>query len=225
MGRDKALLELAGKPLVQHAVLKLGRICRRVSVLSGLAELAQYGSLTPDLHPGCGPLSGIEAALTAAVEDWSLILPVDVPFVPTALLAFWVKATVGDRTNRGTRLSFFTVNKIPQPALLMAHRDLLPFVSKALEDGEFKILPVLEAAAETLAAGDGREGKSFGRISWEATAPFSRGEVEFPFRAMPEPQWERLTQAQERAKPYWFSNLNAPEDFAEAERHVDALDT
>jgi hypothetical protein len=33
------------------------------------------------------------------------------------------------------------------------------------------------------------------------------------------------TEAQQRAFPLWFSNLNTPEEFAEAQRHVDALDT
>jgi molybdopterin-guanine dinucleotide biosynthesis protein A len=34
-----------------------------------------------------------------------------------------------------------------------------------------------------------------------------------------------MTDAQQAAKHLWFANLNTPEDFAEAERHVDALDT
>jgi molybdopterin-guanine dinucleotide biosynthesis protein A len=33
------------------------------------------------------------------------------------------------------------------------------------------------------------------------------------------------TEAQQRAQSLWFANLNTPEEFAEAERHVDALDT
>ena len=36
MGRDKALLELGGKPLVAlHAVTKLQRVCSDVRILSG----------------------------------------------------------------------------------------------------------------------------------------------------------------------------------------------
>ena len=63
MGRDKALLELAGKPLVLHAVTKLRRVCAEVSVLSDNPELARYAPLVRDLHAGCGPMGGIEAAL------------------------------------------------------------------------------------------------------------------------------------------------------------------
>jgi molybdopterin-guanine dinucleotide biosynthesis protein A len=34
-----------------------------------------------------------------------------------------------------------------------------------------------------------------------------------------------LTKAQGAARHLWFANLNTPQEFAEAERHVDALDT
>ena len=37
--------------------------------------------------------------------------------------------------------------------------------------------------------------------------------------------WRHTTEAQRRARPRWFANLNTPEEFAEAERHLDVLDT
>ncbi len=37
--------------------------------------------------------------------------------------------------------------------------------------------------------------------------------------------WRYTTEAQQAAKRLWFANLNTPEEFAEAERFVDALDT
>jgi hypothetical protein len=44
--------------------------------------------------------------------------------------------------------------------------------------------------------------------------------------APPNPMpWQLLTASQRAAQPLWFSNLNTPADFAEAEAHVDALDT
>ncbi len=69
MGRDKALLELAGKPLVRHAVKKLRRVCMDVRVLSDNPELAAYAPIVPDIHRDCGPMGGIEAALTHSIFD------------------------------------------------------------------------------------------------------------------------------------------------------------
>jgi molybdopterin-guanine dinucleotide biosynthesis protein A len=37
--------------------------------------------------------------------------------------------------------------------------------------------------------------------------------------------WWAVTEAQQAAKHLWFANLNTPEEFAEAGRHLDALDT
>jgi molybdopterin-guanine dinucleotide biosynthesis protein A len=37
--------------------------------------------------------------------------------------------------------------------------------------------------------------------------------------------WQLLTEAQQKARHLWFANLNTPEEFAEAEKHLDALDT
>ena len=59
MGQDKALLPLAGKPLVEHMVAKLRRISDEVSILSNNPELARFAPLVPDLRESCGPLGGI----------------------------------------------------------------------------------------------------------------------------------------------------------------------
>ena len=55
MGRDKALLELAGKPLVLHAVTKLRRVCADVHILSGNSGIGSVCSA------GGGSASGLWA--------------------------------------------------------------------------------------------------------------------------------------------------------------------
>lgn len=226
MGRDKALLELAGKPLLCHAVTKLRRVCTEVRVLSGgLAnrpEFAEYGPIVPDLHPGCGPLGGMEAALLHSGFDWNLFMPVDMPFLPTALLDPWVRRTLTEE-KRGARLAMFTVDGVPQPTLAMVHRDVAPFVTSAVERGEFKLYPVLEGAGRELAAERGvLPGIVFRNLPWSGQSTFSST----PNRSGPRPEaWLAATDAQQAAKHLWFANLNTPAEFAEAERHVDGLDT
>jgi molybdenum cofactor guanylyltransferase len=234
MGRDKALLELAGKPLLDHAVQKLRRVCRDVRVLSGglpdnrpefrnrRPEFAAYGPIVPDLRPGCGPLGGMEAALLDSVFDWNLFMPVDMPFLPTAFLDHWVRRTLTD-AKRGARLAMFTVDGVPQPTLAMVHRDVTPFVTSAVERGEFKLYPVLEGAGRELAALQGISlGMAFRNLPWSGQSAFRST----PHRSGPRPEaWLATTDAQQAAKHLWFANLNTPEEFREAERHVDALDT
>jgi molybdenum cofactor guanylyltransferase len=222
MGRDKALLELAGKPLLRHAVIKLRRVCMDVRVLSANPEHGLDAPIVPDVHPGCGPLGGMEAALAHSVFAWNLFMPVDMPFLPSIFLDHWVRQTIVAE-KRGARLAMFTVDGVPQPTLAMVHRDVAPFVTSAVKRREFKLYPILERAGRELAA---RQGVLLGRAlvnrPWD-----ERG----AFRAEPnwfgpsQEAWMATTEAQQAAKHLWFANLNTPEELAEGERFVGALDT
>src|SRR5260370_10252507 len=127
MGRDKALLELGGKPLALHAVTKLQRVCSDVHILSESRELAAYAPLVRDLHPGCGPIGGIEAALKHSRHEWNLFMPVDMPFFPSSFLSTWVADNVAFSWMKCTRVALFTVFGTPQPLFCLLHRDVAPF--------------------------------------------------------------------------------------------------
>jgi molybdenum cofactor guanylyltransferase len=217
MGRDKALLELAGKPLVQHAVVKLQRICTEVHLLGNRKELAAYGPLVCDLHEGRGPLSGIEAALEHSQYDWNLFMPVDMPFLPTAFLGWWVPMAL-EREKEGMRMAMLTVDGCPQPALCLLHKDVLASVKQAMERGGFKLFRVFEEAERELSAGRGGQTSVFFNLPWGVDQEFSVP----PEEGNP---WCRLTKEQDAARRLWFANLNTPEEFGEAENFVDALDT
>ena len=79
MGTDKALLHYAGRPLIAHAVDLLRP--RELNPTSWECDLILllYAPVVEDLHPDCGPLGGIEAALASSSSDWNLFLPVDLP--------------------------------------------------------------------------------------------------------------------------------------------------
>ncbi|QHN02968.1 molybdenum cofactor guanylyltransferase [Granulicella sp. WH15] len=184
MGRDKALLELAGRPLIEHAVTKLRRVCEAVHVLGSSSELERYAPMVTDLHPECGPMGGVEAALAHTAYEWNLIVPVDVPFLPVALLEWWVQRPVA-------RVAMFTVEGMPQPTVLLVHRDVGRFVSKAIAQGNYRLRPVMEEAGRELGGS-----------------------------MQPVEEIAELARLKEGALPirWWFANLNTPEEFAEAER-------
>ena len=217
MGRDKALLELAGKPLVLHAVTKLRRLCADVSVLSNNPELVQYGPLVRDVHGGCGPMAGIEAALLSSTHDWNLILPVDLPFLPSFYLDDWLWSVLHEPIG-DIRLSMLSVDAASHPALLIIHRELAPYLTASLERGELKLLPALRAASEGIASKLKTTSKKvFVEMQWDDPyAPAANGRAD---------AWLSATDAQRKNWSCWFANLNTPEEFAEAERHLDGLDT
>ena len=201
MGRDKALLELAGKPLVQRAVEKLRRVCAEVFVLGGRTELAGYAPLIRDLHEGCGPLGGIEAALEHSPRKWNLFMAVDMPFLPAGFLDAWVRSVTA---RESARVAMFTVDGRVQPALCLLHKEIAPCVRGAVERGEFKLLPVLEGAAKEIAGWHGVGfDKVFLNMPWDRDAESLDG-VGVGWTPT-EAEWE--------VRHLWFANLNTPEDF------------
>jgi molybdopterin-guanine dinucleotide biosynthesis protein A len=218
MGRDKALLELRGKPLVQHAVVKLQRMCADVHLLGNRNELAVYGPLVRDVHEGRGPLGGIEAALEHSRHDWNLFMPVDMPFLPTALLAWWLPMALA-KEKEGTRMAMLTVDGVPQPALCLLHKDVLSFVKQAMERSVFRLFRVFEETERELSAAHSGGSSVLFNLS------LSEDQAFFVVSESCNEPWCRLTKEQEAARRLWFANLNMPEEFAEAQGFVDALDT
>jgi molybdopterin-guanine dinucleotide biosynthesis protein A len=220
MGQDKALLSLGGVPLVQQAVWKLHKLTSQVFVLGSRPELSPFAPLVPDLRESCGPLGGMEAALSHTPCDWSVVLPVDMPFLPTALLRCWA-GTVLSQTS--ARVACFVVEDVPQPALCLLHREMLPFLSEAAQQGRFKLYPVLVQAAQQLATRSGSASEMvFLQRRWtakEALPLFKELQAEAG-----EGNWEPLSPAQRAASNLWFENLNTPEQFAEAQHHLDAAE-
>jgi molybdopterin-guanine dinucleotide biosynthesis protein A len=152
-------------------------------------------------------MGGIEAALAHSAYDWNLIIPVDVPFLPAAILKQWSTATV-DRAQTA-RVAMFLHDGYPQPAVCLLHRDIAPSIAAAVALGEFKLLPVLEASAEVLALQHNQPLEYF--LRYHPIASDHRSPA--------------LNQAQQSAIHLWFANLNTPQEFAEAEANVAALDT
>ena len=87
MGRDKALIDIAGRPLALRVAEEAGRFCDSVSLVG---DPARYGALglkvVSDSFPGRGPLAGIEAALGATAADWNLIVACDMPALGSAAI-------------------------------------------------------------------------------------------------------------------------------------------
>ena len=155
MPSDKALLLFEGQPLLQRALRIVHEACGNAAVLCGTQErgarLRHLGRTVEDISPGCGPLGGIEAALSDALEDWVLVAPVDLPLLPARALRSLVEA--GMQT--GSRTVCLQAGQYPQPLPVLLRRNALPAVRAALARGERKLMPVLHVIAE--AAGTGAE--------------------------------------------------------------------
>ncbi|MBL9049043.1 MAG: molybdenum cofactor guanylyltransferase [Tabrizicola sp.] len=90
-GADKALLPLAGRPLIGHVLDRLEPQVERV-LISANGDAARFAAFGCDVLPDTvaqGPLSGIHAALVRAAALGATHLvstPVDTPFLPGDLV-------------------------------------------------------------------------------------------------------------------------------------------
>jgi len=89
MGRDKALLPWQGATLLDHTVARLRSACQEVRILSGPERRYEERGVPVEIDSmaDAGPLAGIHSALTGIGLRHGLFLAVDLPFVPTPLLA------------------------------------------------------------------------------------------------------------------------------------------
>jgi len=95
-GRDKAFLELDGRPLIEIVVERVRCVCAEVLIVAG--DTSPYAGLgvplVEDRFQGVGVLGGLHAGLEAASHELALVIGCDMPFLnPDLLLAFaaWAK--------------------------------------------------------------------------------------------------------------------------------------
>jgi molybdopterin-guanine dinucleotide biosynthesis protein A len=82
MGRDKALLEIDGRPLVERVAERLASVCGRVLIAAGERPLPPLPwDRVDDRVAGAGPLAGILGGLAATTTPLLAVAAVDMPDV------------------------------------------------------------------------------------------------------------------------------------------------
>jgi molybdopterin-guanine dinucleotide biosynthesis protein A len=93
-GRDKGLVELAGKTALQRACDLVGQAAGSAQVVALAQRYPDFRALiVADRWPGEGPLGGIITALRATASDkngaaWNLIVSCDMPFLTREWLEY-----------------------------------------------------------------------------------------------------------------------------------------
>jgi molybdenum cofactor guanylyltransferase len=132
MGEDKALLAWGPSTLLDHTLGRLRAVCAEVRILSGPRPryLDRGVPVIVDLADDAGPLAGIEAALASPGVTVGLFLGVDLPFVPSELLA-GLLAQAED-----VDAAVPVVGGRPEPLCAVYAASCLPAVRAALREGE-----------------------------------------------------------------------------------------
>ena len=138
-GQDKGLIELNGRPMIEHIIeaLKPQVDSIVISANRNLEQYRQYGYPVVEDIMGdyFGPLVGMASGLQACSSDRILIVPCDSPFVPP-VLADKLNAAL---LEQGADLSVANDSERMQPVFAMLSRHLLPSLLAYLDKGGRKI--------------------------------------------------------------------------------------
>ncbi len=144
MGTDKALARLGGQTLVKRAVSILRAAGLEVAIAGARSDLDVDVPVIHDASPDQGPLSGVCAALAQTPAEWSVFLPVDMPFVPAPL----VDCMLRNARSTGREVTLVSVSGFRQTFPAVLHRTVLPWLTNSLQAGERGCFRAFESAAE-----------------------------------------------------------------------------
>ena len=188
MGRDKALLEFRGQPLVEIAVEKLRSFCATVSIVGERPDLQWFAPVVTGERKDCGPGAGVEAGLRACRQPWALFMPVDVPLVPAEFLARWVEEALRVRMT----VSYLAAWR-KQPAFCLLQKERARALSERLELGVRELELLLNGTAEADCC-----------ASW----------IYDPYDLYGYPEY---LGPDDKTLETWFTNVNTPSDLRGAE--------
>jgi molybdopterin-guanine dinucleotide biosynthesis protein A len=187
MGRDKALLEWRGRPLIEHTLDKLRQTGFSPAIVGSRPELERFAPVIPDNVAQQGPLGAVEAALAATDAEFNLFLSVDMPLLSVGFLRWLVaRAEITQAVATIPR-----IEGRPQPLCAIYHRRLLAGVRASLAQGDLKLVRAMEGAVR-------ERGELVDAFDVETIDSALRGSEGWPMEVP-----VRL----------WFQNLNTPQDF------------
>jgi len=145
LGRNKALLRIGGRALIERVVEAIAPLTAEVIVVVASPEQAAALPLPPtarvvsDRYPGCGSLGGIFSGLAASREPWILAMACDMPFLNPALLRHLMTA------RRGVDAVVPYLEGQPQPLHALYRKTCLAPIEGMLRSGQLKIASLFTA--------------------------------------------------------------------------------
>ena len=144
LGRNKALEDVGGQPLILRVLDRLAEISDDAVVVVNDAKRARdlplHGSaqVVIDRYAGSGPLGGIFTGLSACSQQWGLVAACDMPFLNTKL---W-KDILARR--RGHDAVVPVLDGRPEPTHAAYSKVCLPRIEERLKADDLKIARFLD---------------------------------------------------------------------------------
>ncbi len=143
MGRDKALIEIGGRPMLARVIEGIRPLFDDIAVIGG--DSRRYGSfgvqVRGDIRPGCGSLGGIYTALATAASPVVFCAACDMPFLSPDLVAF----LLGVMKESECQAVLPSINGEREPLCAVYSRSILPVIERDLDAGVLRIKNTLSS--------------------------------------------------------------------------------
>jgi molybdopterin-guanine dinucleotide biosynthesis protein A len=140
MGRNKAFLEIGGKPLLERNLEVLDSICREV--LISCRESEQYSGysyqVVADQIKGKGPMGGLYSVLPVAKYDYVFVAACDMPFLNSEAIAY-IYERIEDY-----KLVFPYVRDRIHPLHAFYHKKVLKVVEKRIKEDKLRLFDIAD---------------------------------------------------------------------------------
>jgi molybdopterin-guanine dinucleotide biosynthesis protein A len=168
-GRDKALVEIGGMPMLERMIRLLRTVTGDVRLVAGQGDYRKFGvEMVADRWPGEGPLGGIITALEVTAQqqrpcEWNLIVSCDMPFLSIEWLSYLV-----ERAEHSRAQAVFPHSRTgPEPLCACWQTAAAPALRQAFERGVRKVTDGLKhLTTEVLDEADWKRFDSAGRLFW-----------------------------------------------------------
>ncbi len=142
LGRDKALVEVGGTPLVLRVAQAVGAAVDEVTLVGAPEKYGHLGlRVIPDQISGFGPLAGILAALEETSRPWNLVAACDMPNLTPDFLRFLLRRAVEEQAEI---LAPTDANGRPEPLCAVYASSCREAIRRAVEADRHKITDAFE---------------------------------------------------------------------------------
>lgn len=135
MGKDKAWLDLGGRPMIEYVIRALAPVTTTVAIIANSPEFARLGfPVFADTQTGIGPLEAIRTALCNSLTSTVALVGCDLPFVTSELFKLLLSVP-GDHHATVP----VGVDRKLEPLCAIYRTEALPVVTDLIARGERKI--------------------------------------------------------------------------------------
>lgn len=146
MGRNKALLEYGGQPLIQYSLKLAGALTSEIYIIDNGRDLNRLGyPVVRDIFPVSAPLAGIHAGIMASTNAWNLVLTCDMPGVSPELIRYMITLLPERR-----KVLVPIHNGLVEPLCGFWHRDMLPELENQLNSERYSPLELIRNFPERM---------------------------------------------------------------------------